>query len=160
LFRLFLEGFMKTPSRFASLVCLIMLTAACGSDPGTTPPDDSEGGPAEGSIVVTAADFSFDPSTVSVDAGESIEITLENSGERDHTFTSNELGIDIRAASGESASATLDAPEEDATFEFFCAIHPAQMQGEVIVGAGGAGTGGPGDETGEGSEENDDGSDY
>lgn len=151
---------MRATDKLVSLVCLALLAAGCGSEPDTAPTGNSGGGPAEGSIVVIAADFSFDPTTISVDQGESIEISFENSGERDHTFTSEELGIDIQAASGETVTATLEAPQEDATIEFLCTIHPGQMQGEVLVGAGGAGTGEPDDETGEGSEENDDGSDY
>lgn len=114
---------------FAALAASLLLLSACGTEAG------GDG------ITVTASDFSFDPTTVSADPGEEVQVTLENEGDAPHTFTAEGLGIDIQADGGDSASGTFTAPDEDATFEFVCTIHPGQMRGEIVVGAGGAGAG-------------------
>lgn len=146
-----------TKVRLLALVTVMVLAgAACGSEEtpdGTSDPGDEGSNGDVATISVEAFDFGFEPNSISVDAGEEVEIEFENTGDAPHTFTSDELGVDIRTSAGGSGNAAVTAPE-DGTYGFACSIHP-QMQGEIIVGTGGAGAGDDG--TTEGEAENDDG---
>ncbi|MFN2387994.1 MAG: cupredoxin domain-containing protein [Actinomycetota bacterium] len=128
---------MRRSLLLASVVVAAPLLAACGGS-------DTGGG----SLAVTAADFRFEPAELTVHPGTETTLELTNEGEVEHSFTSDELGVDIEAEAGESATATFTSPDEDATVEFHCRYHPDQMRGTVVVGAGGGDTGGgatPGD---------------
>lgn len=88
---------------------------------------DGGGGP----LTVTARDFSFDPNQVEVDGGGDVTLTFANDGEVPHTFTSDALGVDERAAPGQTVEITFPAPDGEA--EFHCSIHPG-MVGSVTTG--------------------------
>ncbi len=115
----------------AVAAALLLLLAACGTADGDA-------------IEVVATDFSFEPTSISVDQGEEVTIELDNQGDAEHSFTAEDLGIDVEAEGGSTAEGSFTAPETDGTFEFVCKFHPDQMRGEVVVGAGGGGTGGRG----------------
>lgn len=134
--------------KLAALLAVALLGAAgCGesaeSDDPEPPPRGDQGSAA--STEVRATDFAFDPELIEVDPGQDAEITLVNAGNVAHTFTSEELDVDVEAASGAEASATFTAPDEDGTYEYVCRFHPSEMKGEVVVGDGGSGAGGSGD---------------
>ena len=63
--------------------------------------DDGGGGDAD----VTIADFAFDPTTLTVAAGDSIPVTNEDGTA--HTFTSADGGFDVELGGGESGEATV-----------------------------------------------------
>lgn len=140
-------------------LALALFAAACGSDDteanGSTDTGDATGNGT--TLQVSAFDFGFEPATISLDAGEEITLDFDNTGDAPHTFTSEDLDVDIRTSAGGGGTQTFTAPE-DGTYSFRCTIHPDRMTGEVIVGTGGPGAGGGGME--EGPAENDDGLDY
>lgn len=143
----------------ALALSLALAGAACGTEDPPEPAGDAGEEALEGApLDVTAADFSFSPGTLSVDTSEDVVITLTNEDDTAHTFTIDELEIDVEADGGGAQDAAVTAPDEDATYSFYCRFHPGQMTGKLIVGTGGAGT--DDSETGEGVEENDDGIDY
>jgi plastocyanin len=151
---------MSLRTKLLILLCATaLLGAACGGDDDEGSDDEGSGG--SGGTTVTAEDFSFSPDSLSVEAGAEVDITLQNDGDVEHSFTSDDLDFEVEAEGGESASGTFTAPDEDSTLEFHCKYHPDQMTGEITVGSGGTGAGGGGDDgTGEGKAENDDGVDY
>ncbi len=132
---------------------LTLGVAACGDDdeyaggasaqtttPATTTraaATTSAAGGGETAIDVDAADFSFDPDTFDVAAGEDVTITLKNTGAAPHTltvykdeeFTEPIVGADtgnVSAGSRGDFTATFDAGK----YHFRCKNHPTQMQGE------------------------------
>jgi plastocyanin len=111
-----------------SIGVLALVASACGDDGG-----DVEGGDGGGGrpVEVTAADFSFDPASIAAEAGESIELTLTNSGDAEHSFTIDDV-VEVEAEGGEEASGSFTAPDE--TVEFYCEYHPDQMRGELTIG--------------------------
>ena len=82
-------------------------------------------------------------------------MTLVNEDEVNHTFTLEGPTFEVEAAGGEEASGTLDVPDGDATYAFFCRFHPDSMRGKMIIGEGGAETG-----SGGGAPEDDGAYDY
>lgn len=140
---------------------LLLALGACGDngDDIADEGDESGGTP----VTVVATDFAFDTETLILEAGESVELTLQNDGEAEHSFTSEDVGAEVEAEPGATASTTFTAPDEDGTFEFHCEYHPTQMIGEIVVGEGGAAGSSEetetteSEDTTEGSSENDDG---
>jgi plastocyanin len=128
-----------------------LLLGACGEDDG--------GGSASGETTeLVAQDFSFDPTTLDLAAGEEVTVTLMNEGEAEHSFTVEELDVETEAEGGESSEVSFTAPDEG-TVEFFCKYHPDQMTGEISVDGGAAG-GGNTDEGGTGGGDSTTKSDY
>jgi plastocyanin len=121
------------------LVAIAATGIACGSE---------DTGGTSGEIEVVATDLQFDTNELEIEPGSSAEVTLTNDGEAEHSFSVEELDLEVEAEGGETATGTLEAPDEDVTYEFFCEYHPDQMRGTLIVGAGGeapAGGGGGGE---------------
>ena len=131
----------------AALVVAVVVLGACSDGGGddaedttTTAATEDAGGTSEeagedvsegGALTVTARDFSFDPNQVEVEGGGEVNLTFANDGEVPHTFTSDALGVDERAAPGQTVDITFTAPDGEA--EFHCTIHPG-MIGSVTTG--------------------------
>ena len=120
--------------RLAAILLLLPLVAlGCGGDDDE---DDAASGDAAeeaagdgGGLAVTAAGFAFDPTELEAAAGD-VTIDFTNEDDTDHTFTIEELDVDIAAGGGESASG--DATVEAGSYEYVCRIHPS-MQGTLTV---------------------------
>ncbi|MEA2461596.1 MAG: Cupredoxin-like domain [Actinomycetota bacterium] len=111
------------------LVAAIALTmVACGGDDSG---DSGDGGSGGGSVSVVAKDFSFSPSTVDVNAGDSID--FQNDGSTEHNFSIDGQDVDVDAEDG--GSATVDVSGLAAgTYDFFCKYHKDQgMTGTLEV---------------------------
>src|SRR5688500_9296698 len=93
----------------ALLAVVALMGTACGDDSGGDDPGtgDAGQGDTEQGIQVTAEDFAFDQSSVSVEAGAEVVVTLENLDDAEHSFTIDELDFDIEAGGGDSAEGTL-----------------------------------------------------
>lgn len=127
----------KTLEILVVMLVAAVLTAACGSEPEATTETTGGGGgaaPGGGGTRVVASDFSFDPTEIKLQPGEKAELTFVNEDSTTHTFTSDDLGVDVEAEGGTSATVALTAPESG-TAEFHCRFHD-QMTGAISVGAG------------------------
>jgi plastocyanin len=81
---------------------------------------------------VTIAGFAFDPATVTVQVGDSVTWTNQDSAA--HTATAGDGSFDTGPiANGGSETVTFDTA---GTFAFACSIHPP-MTGSVVVEAAG-----------------------
>jgi plastocyanin len=144
----------KHASVLTALIVAALLVGACG--------EDDDGGSGSGdSVELVAQDFSFDPTTLDLPAGEEVTVTLTNEGEAEHSFTVEDLDVETEAEGGESAEVSFTAPEEG-TVEFHCKYHPDQMTGEISVEGSAAGGSGSDDkeEESEGGGDSTDKSDY
>lgn len=139
--------------RLVALLAVALLSAAACGGSSDDDPAPNENGAGEPGLTVRATDFAFDPESLDVAPGEPAEITFVNAGNVTHSFTAEDLDVDVEAATGEETTASFTAPDEDTTVEYVCKFHPS-MQGEITVGAGGGGAGGGGG-SGEGSEDSD-----
>jgi plastocyanin len=105
------------------------LVAACGGDEGGTE-DNGGGGGGGAATTITASDFAFDPETVTIAAGDGIELT--NEGEAEHNITAEDAGMDEDVDAGDSV--TIDTSGvEPGTYDFICEYHPDQMTGTLEV---------------------------
>ena len=131
---------MSVPSWVLALTSAVALFgAACGGGDDATGPDDA---PAEGSsaIEVTAVNFAFSPASVPVEAGAEIELTFTNDDDAQHSFTADDLGVDLVVDGGSSDSVTFTAPDSGGV-EFVCKFHEP-MKGTITTDGSAAGSGG------------------
>ena len=123
-------------SRIAWMCTLALVATGCGGseEAGGGTGEDPGGGT---TIEVVAQDFSFDTTSLEVQPGADVTVTLKNEGEAEHTFTIEELDVEAEAHGGETAEASFTAPDSG-SYEFFCEYHPDQMSGTfAILGSGG-----------------------
>lgn len=124
------------------LAALALVVAGCGDDeddatsaeatsttePGIAP--STEAGDARPAVV--AADFTFQPPSIEVAAGDAV--TWRNEDGVGHTVTAGTPeepadGFDEELPAGGTAEVAFD---EAGTFPYFCRIHPS-MTGAVVV---------------------------
>ena len=126
---------MKKRTILAVLAAALLLAGACG---GGDEPEETGGGGGDTSsadalpVTVTASDFKFSPDSMEGHATHTIEVTLVNEGDVAHSFSIDDMDVDIEAAGGQEVTATF-TPEETGTFEYYCKYHPDQMTGKLKV---------------------------
>lgn len=113
-----------------ALFALTLLAAACGGN--NTPPAGNGGSPSEsassgGGADLTIVDFGFSPTELSVTEGQTITIT--NTGDVSHTFTTDDGAIDQTISSGETVDVKLTGVTSGG---FHCRFH-TQMTGTLTV---------------------------
>jgi len=113
-----------------AVFALTLLAAACGGD--ETPPAEDGGSPSEsastgGGADLTIVDFGFSPTELSVTEGQTITIT--NTGDVSHTFTTDDDAIDQTISAGETLEVTLTGVTSGG---FHCRFH-SQMTGTLMV---------------------------
>jgi plastocyanin len=86
--------------------------------------------PAAGSTAVTLENFAFAPGNVTVGRGP-VALYLTNNDTARHTFTVDELGVDVSLAPGQSRLVTFDASAGE--YRVYCKPHDPGMDGRLIV---------------------------
>jgi plastocyanin len=115
-----------TRALLATAVTGVLLFTACGGD------DDGGAGGGSETLQVTARDFEFADTSPSAPAGTDVMVEFTNEGEAEHSFTVEDLDVEVEADGGESATTTFTA-DEAGTYEFHCEYHPDQMTGELTI---------------------------
>lgn len=83
-----------------------------------------------GDVELTTQDFRFDTSSVTADAG-TVAVTVTNDDATRHTFTIDELGVDLDVPPGTTQRVTF--PADAGTFRFYCIPHAGNMSGQLVV---------------------------
>lgn len=148
-------------STLAFALALAVVAAACSSSAGDdatsgtgvspSGPGSGEGcaaraglsGPIEdlgsaeasgGAVTLDASEFAFAPTCVEVGAGETLEVTVANTGSALHNLTIESLGIDEDVQAGETTTVEVMLADS-ASVPFFCKYHVANgMQGAFLTG--------------------------
>ncbi|HYY82563.1 MAG TPA: cupredoxin domain-containing protein [Actinomycetes bacterium] len=81
-------------------------------------------------VDVHAADFNFSPNDASVAPGG--KVAFSNQGKAPHTLTFDDVTLDTGTVQP-GASATLTAPAKPGSYSYHCNVHPAKMQGVLVV---------------------------
>ena len=146
----------------ALMAALVMLVAACGSEPEAAEGGAGDDGQAAGGgteLLVEAYDFRFEvEGAILPDPGEDVTVRLVNEGEAPHTFSSEEVDLDVTTDPGGKGEGSFTVPESG-TVDFQCNIHTNMKltltTGESVTtdtGGGesedGSGTEGEGESTG------------
>jgi plastocyanin len=118
----------------ALVTSLSLVGAACGSAPGV---GSTETGGAVVQLIVQ--DFSFSPNSIPVEPGSEVTLELANEDGAQHSFTVDDLEVDLVVGGGESGSVTFTAPDSDTTF--YCRFH-SNLTGTITTGAPSSGGGG------------------
>jgi plastocyanin len=113
------------------LALLLLAGAACSEDP------EEEEAEAAMSVSLEAFDFRFDTTTIPVELGAVVEVTLLNSGAVAHSFSVPDLDVELEVEPGDSASVNFAVPEDPGAYQFFCKFHPDDMTGSLTVGGEG-----------------------
>jgi LPXTG-motif cell wall-anchored protein len=128
-----------TPTQTAPADSITTATTPTTTTPAPAPPPPAASPPKAHKATpgsVTMKDFSFGPSSVTVNAGEAV--TWTNQGPTKHSATADDGSFDTGLLSkGKSASHTFN---KAGTFAYVCSIHP-NMHGTVRVVAAGSGSG-------------------
>jgi plastocyanin len=126
----------RTYAVTAIALALVLPLAGCGGD------DDDDGGdsaaseqeqerPSGPTTDITARDFRFDPSDVTLEAGREVTVVLTNEDDAEHNITIEDLDVDEDAEGGETGQATITP--DAGSYDFHCKYHPNQMQGTITV---------------------------
>jgi plastocyanin len=110
--------------------------------PDATPDACATPGAGAAEVTIQMVDIAFVPNEVTIPADTDIVVHLPNAGTAPHNFSVNDknnpdvpnLGIDVDAGPGQSATITINAPAGD--YYFFCDIpghEPAGMFGTLRV---------------------------
>lgn len=127
-----------------AILVAVLLSAGCGSDGNGATGADTAAAGAE-SVALTATEFKFDPTDVSVDAAGKVTFTVTNDGQQTHALEVEGNGVEEKTdsiAPGESGALTVDL--EPGEYEFYCPIdgHRDQgMEGKLVVGGSSSGAG-------------------
>jgi plastocyanin len=115
----------------AALLAGVALLAVAACTSGGATGGGSTGGGAGGSTVVEKG-FAFSPNTLTVNVGDTVTFTNQDSAAHEVSIDGQDLG---QQATGKSVTWKATTA---GTFPFKCIIHPS-MTGQVTVGSGGAG---------------------
>ena len=112
----------------------MVTTGACGGDGGGDGGGGSDTGESADAlpVTVTAKDFAFDPATLDGHATHTMDLTFVNEDDVKHSFTIDDMDVDIEAAGGSEATTTF-TPEELGKFEYYCRYHPDTMTGKLTI---------------------------
>ncbi len=125
---------MKRGTRYWLLIMLMvgLMLGGCYQAPATAPTSTPMPEATGTDIEVTARYASFQPSTITVTKGQTVKLTL-TSRDTPHTFTIDELGINISVGAGQTVAKEFTV-EKAGTFTFYCAVpghRDAGMEGTL-----------------------------
>lgn len=87
-------------------------------------------------VTVTATEFAFEPSTIRVQAGETLRIRLRNEGTLSHNLHIKGAGVHTGTIQGGGSDTVAVTPTETGTLRFFCKVpghRQAGMKGQLEV---------------------------
>ena len=122
----------RTLILFAAMVLVAIALAACGGGAAGT----SSGGSSPLNVTLTATEFKYDPNTINAAPGQTINITLKNTGSVDHTFVFTPANFKMTVSPGKSDTKTFTAPTAPGSYDFLCDVaghKEAGMTGKLVV---------------------------
>jgi plastocyanin len=85
---------------------------------------------AEGDVEITTVDIEFSPDAPEAEAGQ-VSVFVRNDDPILHTFTLDELDVDLEIPAGKSARITFEADAGE--YSFYCRPHETDMEGTLTV---------------------------
>ena len=112
----------------AAVALALVALAACDSS--------TRRGGAGTRITVTATEFKFEPATLTVGRGETINLTVKNTGAIEHTWVFKAVGFKMTVGPGKAETKTFTAPTAPGTYDIDCDVaghKDAGMSGKLVV---------------------------
>jgi plastocyanin len=121
----------RTILLLALVVLAALALAACGGGAA------SSGSSATAlNVTLTTTEFKYDPAVINATPGQTINLTVKNSGSIQHTFVFASANVKVTVDPGKSVTQTFTAPAAAGTYAFDCDIaghKEAGMVGQLIV---------------------------
>ncbi|HET9946700.1 MAG TPA: cupredoxin domain-containing protein [Patescibacteria group bacterium] len=73
-------------------------------------------------ISVSASEFAFTPSSITVKAGQTVKITFKNNGQYPHNFTISELSVQTSTIQPGQQTDVTFTPTKTGSFTFICSV--------------------------------------
>jgi uncharacterized cupredoxin-like copper-binding protein len=105
-----------------ALAAPVVLLVASACSPANAAPSAGAALPPEQVTVVGTDDFRMNPSVITVQAGQPLEVTFQNGGEILHDFTAQQglsKSVTILEDAGQSGTTTITY-NKPGTYKFFC----------------------------------------
>jgi len=96
-----------------SLIVAVALAACGGGGASQTPLDVT---------FTTGSELKFQPNTLTAKVGQTVNVTLDNTGALEHSFLVDELSVDSGVVAGGSKKVVSFAPSAAGTYTFYCNI--------------------------------------
>ena len=119
----------RTILLLAAMVLVAIALSACGGGAAGS-------GSSPLNVTINATEFKYDPNTINAAPGQTINVTLKNTGSVDHTFVFAPANFKMTVSAGKSDTKTFTAPTAPGTYDFECDIaghKEAGMTGKLIV---------------------------
>jgi len=107
-----------------ALMLLVVAVAVIGRLTYDSPPAQS------GDVEIAAQDFEFSTDIIEANGGE-VSVFIDNKDSALHTFTVEDLDVDVAIPGGSTARVTFDATA--GSYEFICIPHESDMKGTLEV---------------------------
>jgi plastocyanin len=120
----------RNAMRFSIVITVLGALAVAGTAVARLAYEGAEAQP--GDIEMVLENIEFSPQTITAEGGEEISVFVENRDTVLHTFTIEELDVDIDVPGNGSARVTFDAAP--GRYEFICEPHQPDMDGALRVG--------------------------
>lgn len=122
------EVTVRTIKKPAAALAILLSLSACGGggDGGVTDAGGDE--PGAEAVEVTAQNFAFQPTHIPASEGDTLAVSVTNKDETDHTFTIEEIDVDVVIEPG--ASEDVEFTVSEVPLGFVCRFHPA-MTGTI-----------------------------
>lgn len=115
----------RTGHRWAGALALVVLLAGCGSDSKSASSDAAL--PEKNTVVLR--DIAFKAEKVTIPAGETVTWKFKDTG-IPHNVVAKDGSFKSDTMDSGTFTHTFTAP---GTYEYQCTLHPAQMNGSVVV---------------------------
>jgi plastocyanin len=115
---------------FAAIALVAIALSACGGGAA------GGGGTGPLNVTITGTEFKYDPNTINAAPGQTINVTLKNTGSVDHTFVFAPANFKMTVGPGKSDTKSFTAPTAPGTYDFVCDVaghKEAGMVGKLIV---------------------------
>jgi uncharacterized cupredoxin-like copper-binding protein len=121
---------------FVGLAAVVIGGCGGGADDETTTAGSTEA-PAGEKIPVVGKEFSYDPPTVTLKAGQPFTIVLKNTGSIEHDITVDDAKFKLTVPGNDTREKAIKV-EKPGTYQFYCSLpghNSAGMKGELTVTA-------------------------
>jgi plastocyanin len=122
----------KTIVLFVVVAMVAIAVSACGGGAA----GNNTGGSGPQNVTITGTEFKYDPNTINATPGQTINVTLKNTGSVDHTFVFAPANFKMTVGPGKTDTKSFTAPTAPGTYDFVCDVaghKEAGMVGKLIV---------------------------